>query len=92
MGLRDYEVPENIGFKVIALEDYIERHSTPFANRLFNPTPQEPLAITYIDCTYFDTEKSSCFKALRQFYCIQIGNHLVKPSMITTSDGYILDI
>lgn len=84
--------PENIGFEAITREDYIERHVTPFANHLYNPTPHEPKAITYIDCTYLNIEKSSCFKALRQSYSVYKGKHLVKPSMITASDGYILDI
>ncbi|XP_058801453.1 uncharacterized protein LOC131670101 [Phymastichus coffea] len=85
-------VDENIGFGSITREEYIERHITPFANRLYNATPEEPTAIVYNDCTYLNIEKSSCFKALRQSFCVHKNRHLLKPAMFVAPDGYILDI
>ena len=83
--------PGNIGFG-IARNDYIQRHVTDFANRLYNPEPERRRAIAYVDCTYLDIEKSTCFKALRQSYCVHKSKHLIKPSMIVAPDGHILDI
>ena len=85
-------VLENLGFGSITREEFIENHVTDFANRLYNPEPDERKAIVYIDCTYLDIEKSMCFKALRQSFCTHKKKHLVKPSVIVGSDGYILDI
>lgn len=85
-------LPENIGFEAITREDLIERHVAPFANRLYNPSPEESTAITCIDCTHLNIEKSTCFKALRQSFCVHKSKHLVKPPMITGFDAYILGI
>lgn len=85
-------VVENIGFGAITREEYIESHVTPFTNRLYNVTPDEPKVIVYNDCTYLNVEKSSCFKALRQSFCVHKGRHLLKPAMFVAPDGYILDI
>ncbi|XP_024876500.1 uncharacterized protein LOC112457583 [Temnothorax curvispinosus] len=85
-------VGENIGFRAITRDDYIERHVTAFSNRLYNGTPQNSKVIVYNDCTYLDIEKSSCFKVLRQLYCVHKSKHLVKPSMFVAPDGYLLNI
>ncbi|XP_043480300.1 uncharacterized protein LOC122509998 [Leptopilina heterotoma] len=85
-------VVENIGFAAISRDEFIERHTTDFSNKLYNPDPENPKAIIYNDCTYLDIEKSSCFKALRQSFCVHKSKHLVKPSVLVASDGYILDI
>lgn len=65
---------------------------TEFSNTLYNTEPQEQNAIIYEDCTYLDIEKSSCFAALRKSFCVPKNKHLVKPCMLTASDGYIVDI
>lgn len=85
-------VAENIGFGALTRQEYIERHVTPFANRLYNSTPEEQRAIVYNDCSYLNIEKSSCFKALRQSFCVHKSRHLLKPAMFVAPDGYILDI
>ena len=41
-------VPHNIGLNAITTEQYIGRHVTDFANRLYNPNPNDPVAIAYI--------------------------------------------
>jgi len=83
---------ENIGFRSITRQQYIDRHVDNFSNRLYNPRPLERKAIVYIDCTYLDIEKSSCFRALRLSYCLHKGKHLVKPPVLLAPDGYILDV
>lgn len=85
-------VPENIGFQAITRDQFIERHVTEFSNALYNTEPQVRKAIIYEDCTYLDIEKSSCFAALRKSFCVPKNKHLVKPCMLTGSDGYIVDI
>lgn len=57
-------VPENIGFQAITRQEYMERHVTPFANRLYNPNPEVPVAIAYIDGTYCEIPKSTNFQVL----------------------------
>jgi len=83
---------ENIGFGAISRNDFILRHVTDFANRLYNNQPESPKAVAYADCTYLKIDQSSCFQALRMSYSVHKNYHLVKPSVIVASDGYILDI
>lgn len=85
-------VVKNIGFQAITRQQFIDRHVTDFLNRLYNLDPQNRRVIVYNDCTYLDIEKSSCFKALRQSYCQHKSKHLLKPSVLVASDGYILNI
>lgn len=85
-------VPGNIGLDSITPEEYIERHVTEFANELYNPNPDIPRVIVYIDGTYSYIEKSSNFRTLRQSYCVHKGRHLVKPALLVSPNGYILDI
>ena len=42
-------VSHNIGLSAITKKQYIERHVTDFANRLYNPKLNDPVAIAYID-------------------------------------------
>lgn len=85
-------VPNNIGLSAITREEYIARHMTPFANRMYNENPEAPVAIYYIDGTYSYCFKSTNFRSLRQTYCRHKGEHLIKPALIVAPDGYILDI
>ncbi|EZA54546.1 hypothetical protein X777_05526, partial [Ooceraea biroi] len=85
-------VPSNIGFQAITRENYIARHVTEFSNALYNPEPNVPRAIAYIDGTYSYIPKSSNFRVLRQSYCVHKGRHLVKPALVVAPDGYILAI
>lgn len=85
-------VPENIGFAAITRQNYIEQHVTEFANMLYNPEPNRPAAIVYIDGTYAYCYKSKNFRALRQSFCRHKGRRLHKPALLVAPDGYILDI
>lgn len=81
-------VPENMDFQAITKKEYIERYVNSFSNKLYNPEPDTPKVIAYIDGTYAYINKSSNFRVLRQSYC----RHLVKPAFIVAPDGYILEI
>ena len=85
-------VPHNIELNAITREQYIERHVTNFANRLYNPNPNDPVAIAYINGTYVYMHKSSNFRALRQSYSMHKGRHVIKPALVVAPDGYIPDI
>ncbi|KAL1501391.1 hypothetical protein ABEB36_006717 [Hypothenemus hampei] len=57
-------VPHNLGLASITRAQYIERHVTSFSNELYNPSPENPVAIMIIDGTYAHLEKSSNFQSL----------------------------
>lgn len=85
-------VRENIGLQAITREEFINRHVSPFANELYNPHPDVPQAILICDATYAYIDKASNFRTLRQSYSLHKNRHLLKPTMIVATDGYILDI
>lgn len=85
-------VPSNIGLRSITRAECIERHVTRFANELYNPTPEIPKAIVFIDGTYTYTHKSSNFQILRKAYSRHKGRHLLKPALMVAPDGYILAV
>lgn len=85
-------VPENIVFAAITKEGYIERHVSAFHNELYNPQPEIPRVIAYIDGTYSTIDKSRSFRTLRQSYCLHKWKHLFKPASLVAPDGYILNI
>lgn len=82
-------VRESIGLEAINRVDFINQHVTPFANELYN---EQPKAIVICDATYAYIHKSSNFRALRQSYSMHKGRHLLKPTLIVATDGYILAI
>ncbi|XP_050508545.1 uncharacterized protein LOC126885834 [Diabrotica virgifera virgifera] len=85
-------VRENLGLEAIGRQELIRTHVTDFANSLYNPNPDNPQAIIYIDGTYLKIPKSSNFRSLRQTYYLHKGYHLIKPVLIVGPDGYILDV
>lgn len=85
-------VANNVGLGAITREQYIQQHVTEFSNRLYNPTPDNRVAIAKIDGTYTYCFKSSNFRALRQTFCRHKGRHLIKPALVVAPDGYILDV
>ena len=61
---------------------------------MYNPEPQIPKAIVYIDGTYLKVEISSNFQAARQSYSTHKHYYLLKPAchLLVAPEGYILDI
>lgn len=85
-------VPQKLGLGCITPEEFIQRHVTPFANELYNPEPEIPKVIVYMDGKYIRIHKCSNFRTLRQSFCLYKGHHLVKPALIVAPNGYILDV
>lgn len=84
-------VPKCIGFDHISRDDVISKHTSTFARELL-ACGSNNTAILLIDGTYIYIQKSSKYTFQRKSYSIYKGRPLVKPMMIVTSDGYILDI
>lgn len=89
--LMQHFVPHNLGLS-ISREDFIQRHVTEFANELYNPEPERPCVIVFVDATYVYIPKSSNYKVLRPSFNVFKGRHLLKPVLMVGSDGYILDV
>jgi hypothetical protein len=85
-------VPLHLGYDSITRNEYVRDHVTEFANHLYNPDPDNPVAIAYVDGTYAKIPKSRNFKVLRQSFCVHKGYHLVKPALVVAPDGFILDV
>lgn len=85
-------VQENIGFRSITRNDFIQSHVTAFCNELYNQQPDQLKAIVYVDGTYTYTDRSANFRILRQSFSIHKYSHLIKPELFVASDGYILAI
>lgn len=84
-------VPNNIDPESINRQQFIHQHVTDFANKLYNPEPQERKVVVAIDATYAYIDKSSNFRVLQQSYSLH-KYHLLKPTLIVAPDGYILEI
>lgn len=82
----------NIGPESIRRQEFIMQHVTEFANKLYNPQPEEPKVVAVIDSTYAYIHKSKNFRVLRQSYSVHKNRHLLKPTLIIAPDGYSLTI
>lgn len=91
-GLVDRFVPKYLGLQAISREELIEKHVPDYAQVLYNPTPEKKAAILIIDGTYIYIPKSANYRVFRQSFCLHKGDHLVKPIMVVTPDGWILDV
>lgn len=91
-GLVDKFVPKFLGLQAITRNDLIEKHVPEYAQELYNPTPSEKKVVLIIDGTYIYIPKSTNYRVLRQSFCMHKSAHLLKPIMVVTPDGWILDI
>lgn len=73
-----------------ASREYIKQHSTPLPEMLFNTEPDK--ITTIWDATYIYTEKSGNHDFQRHSFNAQKNRNFVKPMMITTTDGTIIDL
>lgn len=85
-------VPDNTRLNAINRQTYIDRHVTSFHKILYNPNPNLPQVIVYIDGTYAYCYKSFNLAELRKTYSQHKFLHLVKPVLEVAPDGYMLDI
>ncbi|KYN17586.1 hypothetical protein ALC57_10129 [Trachymyrmex cornetzi] len=66
--------------------------SDDFLKVIFDYPSRQTVTIAVIDSTYAYIHKSNNFRVLRQSYSVHKHRHLVKPTLIVASDGYILTI
>lgn len=84
-------VPANIGFDHITREDIISNHTSARAKALF-ANDKDDIVILVLDGTYIYIEKSAAYSFQRKTFSVHKGRPLVKPMMIVTTSGYIVDI
>ena len=84
-------VPQNIGLQHISRQELIDHHTRPLAQELFG-TFGDPKAIAVLDGTYIYIQKSNHFNFQRKSYSIHKGRPLVKPMVVTSTDGYFLTV
>jgi len=83
-------VPRYLGLDHMSREEVIQRHTRPFAKELFSAG--EDSVILVADGTYVYIQKSSNYSFQRRTYSLHKGRPLVKPMMLVTTTGYILDV
>ena len=84
-------VPHFIGLQHISREDVIQNHTRPLAQELFGSfTDQKAIAV--FDGTYIYIQKSNNFQFQRKSYSLHKGRPLVKPMVVTSTDGYFLTV
>lgn len=86
-----YFVSQNVGFEHISHDDFVEKHTTPIAKKLFCDD-EDKSAIIVLDGTYIFIQKSSDYKFQRQSYSLHKHRPLVKPIVVVGTDGYILSV
>ena len=79
-------VPQNLGFQHTTHEEFVEKHTTAISKELFST--KEKQAIIVLDGTYVYIQKSSDHKFQRKCFSLHKGCPLVKPMVVTATDGY----
>jgi len=83
-------VPNHLGLNHITRDDFIRLHTRDMAKNLF--AEGKDVAILVADGTYMYIEKSSNYSFQRRSFSMHKGRPLVKPMMIVSTTGYILDV
>lgn len=84
-------VPHHLGLDHVSRQEFINNHSTDIAKKLF-AEDDDTVAILVADGTYVYIQKSSNYSFQRRSFSMHKGRHLVKPMMIVSTTGYILDV
>lgn len=85
-------VPLYLGAQHITRTKIIEDHTRLLAKTLFIPDDNNETVVLVADGTYIYIQKSSNYSFQRRCYSIHKGRPLVKPMMLVTTTGYILDV
>ncbi|CAF2046275.1 unnamed protein product [Rotaria magnacalcarata] len=88
--LKSNFVSQHLGFIDITREEVLTHHQTTIANKLL--TSQSDQVCVAIDGTYMYIQKSSNNTFQRRTYSMHKHHNLLKPMIITTTDGYILSV
>lgn len=84
-------VPLYLGYDHLTREEVEEKHTRPLAKELFG-TDGGDIVIVVADGTYIYIQKSSNYQFQRRSFSMHKGRPLVKPMMIVTTTGYILEV
>ena len=82
-------MPLNLGAHTLSRDAWLN-HNTQMSKNLFDSNDEQLILIA--DGTYCYCQKSLNNYFQRKSYSVQKGRHLVKPFVICTTDGYIVDI
>ncbi|CAF1543483.1 unnamed protein product [Adineta ricciae] len=83
-------VPNHLGFGHISRQCVLKYHQTVMADVLLTDSNRQIVVV--IDGTYLYVQKSMNNELQRRTYSLHKHRHLVKPMVITTTDGYILSV
>ena len=88
--VRDF-VPLHLGFSHLSRDTIVNDHTTDIAKQFFSD-PISDTVILVMDGTYVFIQKSSAYRFQRLSYSMHKNRPLVKPFVITSTDGYIVDV
>lgn len=91
IAMMQYFVSMNFGFDHTTRESIVDHHTTDISKQLFTD-PISDTVIMVLDGTYIYIQKSSSYKFQRLTYSMHKNLPLVKPFIITATDGYIVDV
>lgn len=83
-------VPRFLGCQNISRETVLTQHSRPLATQLF--TSSDNNVVLVADGTYIYIEKSGDYLFQRRSFSLHKGRPLLKPMVVVTTTGYILDV
>lgn len=83
-------VPLFLGVNHISRQSVINNHTSEVAKAIFSPDQES--CILVLDATYLYTEKSSDYLFQRRSFSMHKGRNLVKPMLVVTTTGYILEV
>ena len=86
--IKDF-VPKNLAPKTTDRDNLI-KHNSYISKKLFDSKNDQLILVA--DGTYCYCQKSFNKLFQRKSYSVQKGRHLVKPFVISTTDGFIVDI
>lgn len=81
-------VVKNLGVNNLSREQVLSR-VPEFSQKLY--AAEKDKLVVIMDGTYIYTQKSNNYKVQRRFFSGQKSRPLIKPMMIVTTDGYIVD-
>lgn len=87
--MKDF-VPGHLGLEHMSREDFINMHTTDLAKNIFSAG--DDVAILVADGTYMYIEKSCNYSFQRRTFSVHKGRPLVKPMMLVSTTGYILEV
>ena len=89
-------VPLHLGLEAISRDTFVAEHVSDFACNLyvddFKDIGSIKQAVIVVDGTYIYIPKLNNYRVARQSFSVHKKRHLIKPVMLTGTNGYILDV